>query len=241
MQQFFRLRKKAALPTEQEQLDKIQRLLTSNRRTVYETDTSDNVSHFVLRHATFLESAEKQVITLLKAIEAKDPYTRGHSEAVACYSTFLAQQVGLTHEEIEHLQIAAYLHDIGKVMIDRRILIKPGNLNHTEMLIIRKHPEIGYRILSSFSLPASILKAVKHHHERFDGTGYPDRLFKYEIPIEARILAIADAFDAMTTCRPYREKRAVKQALDELLREQGHQFDSELVEVFIRKIIKTIK
>lgn len=241
MQQFFRLRKKAVLPSEHEQLDRIQQLLSSNRRPVFESGTTDNVYHFVLRHATFLESAEKQVITLLKAIEAKDPYTRGHSEAVACYSTFLAQQVGLTHDEIEHLQIAAYLHDIGKVMIDRRILIKPGNLNHTEMLIIRKHPEIGYRILKSFSMPGSILDAVKHHHERFDGTGYPDKLFKYEIPIEARILAIADAFDAMTTCRPYREKRAVKHALDELLREQGRQFDSELVEVFIRKIIRTIK
>ncbi len=188
----------------------------------------------VLRQLSFYSSAEKRILTLINTLEAKDPYTRGHSESVAFYSGLIADRLGLSESEINEIQIAAYLHDIGKIMIDRRILSKPAKLNHSECSVIKKHPEIGARILKQLDISENIIKAVLHHHERWDGKGYPDRLFAYEIPLYSRILAVADAFDAITSDRPYRSKKEKRQALEELDRHRGTQFEDELVSIIIR-------
>lgn len=188
----------------------------------------------LLRKLSFCDSIETQIFTILNAMEAKDPYTKGHSESVALYATLIGRHAGLTEEEIEKLQLAAYLHDVGKIMIDRRLLTKPEKLNATESEVIRRHPEIGSRMLSSLNIEQEVIKAVLHHHERWDGSGYPARLFAYEIPFFSRILAVADAFDAITTNRPYRKAMEIKDAFFELEKNSGQQFDPEMVRLFLK-------
>lgn len=192
----------------------------------------------VLRKLSFSDSKDKQLLTLLKTIEIKDPYTKGHSESVAYFSSLIAKTIGLEDDEIEKIQFSALLHDVGKIMIDRKILAKPSTLNSAEEAIIRKHPEMGARILKSINSPKDIVSAVMHHHERWDGTGYPNKLFAYEIPLFARILAVADAFDAMISDRPYRSKKQMDHALKELLSNSGYQFDPEISESFARIVKK---
>jgi putative nucleotidyltransferase with HDIG domain len=192
----------------------------------------------VLRRLSFYESQDKQLITLLKTIEIKDPYTKGHSESVAYFTTLIARNLDLDDHQVERIQFAALLHDVGKIMIDRKILSKPSTLNSTEESIIKKHPEMGARILSSINVSRDVIEAVMHHHERWDGTGYPNKLFAYEIPYFARILAVADAFDAMISDRPYRSKKEIHHALDEISRSTGYQFDPEISDLFIRVVSK---
>lgn len=193
----------------------------------------------LLRRLSFFDSREKQLLTLLKTIEIKDPYTKGHSESVAYFSTLIAKSLDLEEDQIETIQFAALLHDVGKIMIDRKILSKPSKLNSTEESIIKKHPEMGARILYSINASMDVIKAVLHHHERWDGTGYPNRLFAYEIPLYARILAVADAFDAMISDRPYRSKKEIDHALEEISRSAGFQFDPEISQLFV-KIVRKI-
>lgn len=217
---------------EKEPFKLLKSILQSEKEYLRKNTNNDSILKLPIRKACFMESFEERVNTLLKAIEDKDPYTRGHSEAVAYYSVFLAKQIGFNQDELDNLQIAAHLHDIGKIMIDRKILMKPSLLNNTERLIVKKHPEMGVRILKTLSTPEEINLAIKHHHERYDGCGYPDRLYKKQIPLESRILSIADAFDAMTTTRPYRNRRDISEALKEVSRGSGTQFDPELTEIF---------
>jgi putative nucleotidyltransferase with HDIG domain len=187
-----------------------------------------------LRKLRFCDTEEKRMILLLNALEAKDPYTKGHSESVARYALLIGRNLGLTQEELDNLQVAAYLHDVGKIMIDRKLLTKPGRLNHTEETIIQKHPEIGFHILQGLNLVKEIVLAVLHHHERWDGTGYPHRLFGYEIPLFARILAVADAYDAIISNRPYRSGKPPLSARNELEICAGYQFDPDIVRAFLR-------
>lgn len=187
-----------------------------------------------LRKLSFCDTEETRLILLLNALEAKDPYTKGHSESVARYSLLIGRQLGLTPAELDNLQIAAYLHDVGKIMIDRKLLTKPDRLNGTEETIIRKHPEIGFQILRGLKISCEITAAVLHHHERWDGTGYPHKLFGYEIPLFSRILAVADTFDAITSDRPYRSKIPVRTAKKEIEAHAGCQFDPEVVKAFVR-------
>lgn len=191
----------------------------------------------ILRKLSFCNSTETQIITLLSAIEAKDPYTKGHSESVAYYSKIIGMELGLSSSELDTLQFAAFLHDVGKIMIDRRLLLKPALLNETESKIIKKHPEIGSRILSNLQIEKVIVDAVLHHHERWDGSGYPSRLFAYEIPLFARILAISDTFDALTSNRPYREAIDIRKAKMEIYENSGQQFDPDIVKAFL-KVLK---
>jgi putative nucleotidyltransferase with HDIG domain len=173
-------------------------------------------------------------LTALSAVvEDRDPFARGHSSRVAVLSHSLARRVGFDRERIQRLRTGAVLHDIGKIAVPKEVLVKPGPLDPGEQLVIRRHPTAGARILRAVGTALDVVPCVLYHHERWDGGGYPSGRAQTEIPLEARILAIADSFDAMTTDRPYRAARRADAALGELERCAGTQFDPLLVEAFI--------
>lgn len=174
------------------------------------------------------------VKSLAEAIDAKSAYTHGHSQRVSEYSLAVAQELNLNKEEQEIVEIAGILHDIGKIGIDEKILNKPGNLTQQEYEEIKKHSTIGAEIIEPVSALKEIVPAIKHHQERYDGSGYPDGLKGEKIPLIARILAVADAFDAMTSDRPYRKKLSDEVALSEIEKNKERQFDPEIVEAFFK-------
>lgn len=180
-----------------------------------------------------LDSSENILFSLARAIEAKDKYTRGHSERVARFSRKLAKIIGLTETEQEYIWRGALLHDIGKIGISEAILHKPGPLTEEEMIHIRTHPQKGYEICCPLKSLHASLSVIKNHHERFDGCGHPDKLESDKIPLMARIVAIADTFDAMTTDRPYRAAMSFEEAVMILEREKDQgQWDPRLVVEF---------
>ncbi|MCC6792626.1 MAG: response regulator [Thermomicrobiales bacterium] len=172
------------------------------------------------------------VRALAEALEAKDPYTAGHSRRVATSAVTLAQALQLPEDVIRRVQLAANLHDVGKIGVAEAILHKPGPLTPAEWRQIEQHPLIGANILEPLELDSTITLGVKHHHERFDGTGYPCRLCGTGIPLASRVLQVADAWDAMTSDRPYRRALPPQVAVDALQAGAGSQFDPELVEVY---------
>lgn len=170
------------------------------------------------------------------AIDAKDVYTRGHSVRVARYSSSLAQHMGLPPKMVAGIRIGAYLHDIGKIVLDRSVLNKPGRLDASEFLEVASHPAVGHDVLSAVKFPwPEVRVVVRWHHERMNGNGYPDRLRGDEIPVPARILAVADAFDAMTSNRPYRNRMPLPMALSELVKAAGDHFDPVMVRGFLEQ------
>jgi putative nucleotidyltransferase with HDIG domain len=174
---------------------------------------------------------------LANAIEARDAYTRGHSERVTEYSVKLAEYMGFDQEEIDKIRFAALLHDIGKINIKEEILNKPGKLTREEYEIMCEHPGFGAKIMGHVKEFQSILPYMYHHHERYDASGgYPDGVRGDDIPLPARIIALADAFDAMTTDRPYRKALDLDYALSEINKNSGTQFDPQVVEAFVRLI-----
>jgi response regulator RpfG family c-di-GMP phosphodiesterase len=174
------------------------------------------------------------VQTLVHALEAKDAYTSGHSSRVSRYAVRTAVQLGYASERLEQIRLGGELHDIGKIGTREDILNKPGPLTAEEFAHIKVHASLGERILAPFlSESPMVLRIVRHHHERMDGGGFPDQLVGEAIPQEARIVAVVDAFDAMTTNRAYRPSRAPSEALDELQRCAGSHFDSEVVGAFL--------
>ncbi len=174
--------------------------------------------------------------TLVNAIEARDAYTRGHSERVCKYSLATGRAMRLDDETLSQLAIAGRLHDIGKIGMADAILLKRGEPSEAEWESIRRHPDIGAEMLVSASLVTSARDAIRCHHERLDGSGYPHGLKDEDIPLMARIIGVADAFDAMTTVRPYREAMSFPDALTELRRYAGRQFDAACVEAFLRAV-----
>ncbi len=178
------------------------------------------------------------VRSLAATIETKDMYTRGHSERVTMFSEMIADELGFSAEEIEKLNLAGLLHDIGKIGIDESILRKPSKLTDEEFNEIRKHPEYAANILDSIPQLKHIIPAVKHHHERYDGNGYPDKLKGDDIPYFARILAIADTFDAMNSSRPYRKALEFDVCLNEVIRCAGTQFDPAIVAAAVKAFNK---
>jgi putative nucleotidyltransferase with HDIG domain len=170
---------------------------------------------------------------LSSAIDAKDPYTRGHSQRVAEYALMMANVMGYDSKFLTMLKITGMLHDFGKIGIRETILGKESLLNTEERQVMEDHPVIGARILEKFRSFAHIVPGIRHHHERYDGKGYPDGLEGEEIPILGRIISIADAFDAMTTRRPYREQMDLEQAKGERRNNSGTQFDPTLVDAFV--------
>jgi len=173
------------------------------------------------------------VRSLAAAVDAKDSYTRGHSDTVAQFSMMIAERLGLSAEQRTALEMAAYLHDIGKIGIREDILLKPGRLDEAEYLQMKHHPLIGANILRPVAFPWPIAPVVRHHHEHFDGSGYPAGLRGEEIPLLARILTAADAYEAMISDRPYRTGRPPEDAVAELLACRGSHFDPRIVDAFV--------
>lgn len=179
--------------------------------------------------ASFLNA----MTSLAYALEAKDRYTSGHSQRVADISVVVARELGLPQDSIERLKLAALVHDIGKIGVVESVLNKPSRLTSNEMQHIQGHPQIGERILSPVADDGDFLKLVRNHHERYDGTGYPDKIAGEQIPLGARILAVADAYDAMTSERPYRGAMTDSAACSELENGKKTQFDPSVVDAFI--------
>jgi putative nucleotidyltransferase with HDIG domain len=171
---------------------------------------------------------------LAAAVEARDPYTHGHTQRVEEYARFMAKELGCSEEDIAAIRRASVLHDIGKIGIEDMILRKQGRLEPDEELRMQRHPVIGVDMLQGIDFLEPVLPLVRHHHERWDGNGYPDQLHADEIPLGARILAVADALDAMTSDRPYRPARTFEYAKTEILKGSGTHFDPEVVTAFIK-------
>lgn len=170
---------------------------------------------------------------LAYTLEEKDPYTSGHSERVCYYSDFISKRLDFNSKDRIELQIASYLHDIGKIGISNRFINKKGTLTSTDWAIIKQHTKKSIELLIPLNLSPNIISYIQHHHEHFDGTGYPDGLKGEQIPLGARIITISDSYDSMTSERPYRKSLTQEEAKSELIRCSGKQFDPNLVEIFL--------
>ena len=181
-----------------------------------------------------LNQAYMETIDLIrKMVDAKDDYTRGHSDRVSFYGVNIARALGRTEEYVERVRIGGLFHDIGKIGVPDAILRKPSRLTDEEYCVIKRHPERGKQLLASLSSFRDILPMVEYHHEWYNGNGYPKGLSGNDIPEMARIISVADAFDAMTSKRTYRDSLSVDQAVSELKKGKNTQFDSMIVDAFI--------
>jgi putative nucleotidyltransferase with HDIG domain len=188
---------------------------------------------FYLRYAGLKTAYVDTIRSLVGALEAKDPYTRGHSERVSEYAVALGEAMGLDSRALERLEYAALLHDIGKLAVPSAILVKPGRLEADEMEQIRAHPDRGADMIRRIPPLRDLAQSVVQHHEWFNGSGYPERRPGEELSGAAKILSVADSFDAMTTTRAYRRALSLDEAIAELIRGAGTQFDGDVVKVFI--------
>jgi len=181
-----------------------------------------------------IEELLKSLFVMASLVEARDPYTGGHLWRVARFSQVLAEAINLPRPDVARIALGGFLHDLGKIGVPDAILNKPDRLTEDEYAVIKTHPEIGARALSGHPLAELARAAILSHHETPDGKGYPHGLHAADIPLDARIVGVADAFDAMTSTRPYRRGMPITKALDILQENLGRQFDRTLGEVFIR-------
>jgi len=186
------------------------------------------------------ERAVSIIYALAATVDAKDHYTYGHSKKVSQYAVTMGQAMGLAEDKVSIIRAAGLLHDIGKIAIPDSVLNKAGPLTDEEWEPVRAHPELGMEILKHVIDLVNCLPAILHHHEHYDGSGYPGGLKGEEIPMEARVLAIADAYDAITSARPYHSQLSPQEALDELRRCSGTQFDPDMVKTFCDTIERTL-
>jgi HD-GYP domain-containing protein (c-di-GMP phosphodiesterase class II) len=199
------------------------------------------------KHAKLEEVFMGVIVSLTMALEAKDPYTEGHSVRVAAYSEAIGKQLGLGPDMLDVIHRSCLVHDIGKIAVDEAILTKDGKLSEQEREKMDMHVLIGESILRPLRILHPLLPGVRSHHENFDGSGYPDRLKGEAIPLEARVMAVADAFDAMTTDRPYRNALPGEASLAELRRAAGTQFDPRVVAAFeqifpaVKRTLQTLR
>ncbi|WP_160718374.1 HD-GYP domain-containing protein [Isachenkonia alkalipeptolytica] len=189
-----------------------------------QNDIQRNFQTSVLEHA-------------LNSISFRCEEQDNHPEQVESYSIAIGKAMNMSYKDLKNLAKAAKLHDLGKTFIDQGILNKPGKLTVAEMEAIKKHPEIGYRLLITDIRYKKLAKCVRHHHERWDGLGYPGGLMGGETPLFSRIIAVADAYDAMTTNRVYQKTKSQKEAVQEIIENSGTQFDPTIVEVFVGKVL----
>jgi putative two-component system response regulator len=196
----------------------------------YQTNLEQMVAQRTAQHQQLFVSIMQ---SLIFALEAKDPYTDGHSRRVAWLAGQLGARVGLRDHDLETIEMAAVFHDLGKIGISESILIKPKPLTSEEYLKVQTHPEIGARILQPMQEFHEILPIVRYHHEKFDGSGYPLGLKGDEIPLGSRIIAIIDAYDALTTVRPYSQPIASEKAVERLVSEAGTKYDPVLIDLFV--------
>jgi putative nucleotidyltransferase with HDIG domain len=190
----------------------------------------------VIQNANLYDKLRRSYFSIVKVIahlaDAREPFAQEHSEQVSRYAALMARRLKQPVEMVEAVTIAGLLHDIGKTGISETILCKPGKLDGEEFKKIREHPALGERLLANVEIPWDILSLIRHHHERYNGEGYPDGLAGADIPLGARILAVADAFDVMVSERVYQKARTPQEAWAELKRGAGQQFDPEVVKAF---------
>lgn len=179
------------------------------------------------------QAYEASLIMLANAIELRDSYTRGHVERVRDLSVMIAEQLGMSGNQINVLKFGAILHDIGKIYVREGVLRKPGSLDESEWAEMKRHAEIGAELLARIPYLVAAAPIIQHHHERWDGKGYPAGLSGDEIPIEARIVSVADSFDAMTTARVYQAASTPEQAVKEIVAGTGNRYDPKIVEAFL--------
>jgi putative nucleotidyltransferase with HDIG domain len=207
----------------------------------YVNRTKEMVSELREKNAA-LEITSKEIIslndglleTLAEVIDHRDPYVLEHSKKVAYFAVGIARQLGLHPNQVELIRKASLLHDVGKLGIREAILLKPGSLTKDEFSTIKNHPSYGAKILEATRSMHMFIPIVLHHHERYDGKGYPDMLSEHHIPIEARIVALADSVDAMASDRPYRKGLSLEYIIEEVLANSGTQFDPQVVQAFLK-------
>ncbi|WP_138750937.1 HD-GYP domain-containing protein [Paenibacillus sinopodophylli] len=197
--------------------------------------TASSISFMILSYIKQKKNTLQLTFTLAKALDSRDHYTADHSDHVAYYSKKIAEEMNLSKMACERIFIGGILHDIGKIGVPEHILGKPSRLTEEEFSIIKEHPITGYDMLSHIShlKRAGILDMILHHHERFDGRGYPSGIAEKRIPVAARIMAVADTFDAMTSKRVYRGELNIDFAIEEIQKNAGTQFDPEVVKAFM--------
>ncbi|MFQ5924941.1 MAG: HD-GYP domain-containing protein [Dehalococcoidia bacterium] len=183
-----------------------------------------------------LVNVDNTILALATAIEAKDPYTEGHIDRVASYALSLGKEIGLSLREQQLLRKAAMLHDVGKLGVSESVLLKPGPLTKEEFNHVKTHTVVGEKICRPLQQDRLIAEVIRHHHERYDGKGYPDELAGEDIPLAARIMAVVDAYDALTSDRPYRGQLSQEEALQLLREETGRQFDPKLAVALISMV-----
>ena len=177
---------------------------------------------------------EGTVHALASAVEMRDPYTAGHQRRVTQLAYSIAEEMGLSEDRIEGIHVAGLIHDIGKINLPAEILSKPGLLSDSEFALIKAHPQVGHDILKEIDFPWPVVQIVLQHHERMDGSGYPQGLKGEEILLEARILGVADVVEAMSSHRPYRPARGIDKALEEIAQNKGKLYDSKVVDACLR-------
>ncbi len=215
--------------------------------TMEDVQNAENLSNQIsiaLENTKLLTDLEDMFVSVVKAlasaIDAKSPWTKGHSERVTKYAVMIAEKMGIDAADIEKLRLGGFLHDIGKIGTFDVILDKPGKLTEEEFELVKLHPAKGEEILSHIKQFNDVIPVIRHHHERWDGAGYPDGLKGEEIPLLARILCVADSYDSMTADRPYRSSPGIEYAVSEFIRCSGTQFDAKVVETFV-EILKENK
>ena len=173
---------------------------------------------------------------MIKAVEARDSFTRGHTERVTSLAKAIGSQMKLSEEQLFNLEIGSLLHDVGQISIPDAILQKPGPLEDDEYARVKKHPEDGKKMVEPIPYLEEAIPTILYHHERFDGSGYPEKLQGEQIPLSGRIIAVADVFDALTNDRPYRDRLPVERAIQQIKEGRGSKFDPSVVDVFLRVI-----
>ena len=217
-----------------DKFDQLLLLIESGRKSIEQMHEIKKINEQLKDTYEKLEQAYLDSIkTLRYTIEAKDVYTRGHSDRVAAISVLIGKKLGLSDEDLHTLEIGGLFHDIGKIGVPDSILLKESKLTDEEYSQIKQHPNIGVHILSNASIFDDILPIVEHHHEKYDGTGYPGKLAENDIPYLARITTIADSFDAMASRRAYRDSLDLDTIISEFERCRGTQFDPELDDIFL--------
>ena len=217
-----------------DKFDQLLLLIESGIKSIEQMNIIKSINTELTQSKEALEKAYLESIeTLRYTVEAKDTYTRGHSDRVAEYATLIGKKMGLSEDELKTLRIGGLFHDIGKIGIPDTILLKEQKLTDEEYSQIKNHPAIGVHILSNATIFSNIIPIVHYHHERYDGKGYPARLVGKSIPFYARIIAVADTFDAMTSKRAYRNALPLDTVIEELKRCSGTQFDPTIVEAFL--------
>ncbi len=217
-----------------DKFDQLLLLIESGIKSITQMQQIKKVNEELKTTYEMLENAYLESIqTLRYTVDAKDNYTRGHSDRVSAYSVLIGKALNLPEKDIKTLEIGGLFHDIGKIGVPDSILLKDSKLTDDEYSEIKNHPSIGAHILSTASIFNDIIPIVKHHHEKYDGTGYPGRLKANNIPYLARITAIADSFDAMTSKRTYRDSLPIEVVVQEFEKCKGTQFDPQLTDIFL--------